>query len=68
VPKVGLSFDCCPKWWLQEEARDEAEWIVDAHWLREKGLMQYAGGRLDQCPRWLEAMDVIEVESQGLRK
>lgn len=44
------------------------DWIADLGFLREHGVLPRAGGRLDQDPRWLDAIDVITHESEQTRR
>lgn len=60
VTKKGLSFDRCPKAWL----RDSAAWCVsllaDYRWFTQHGVLPMAGGKMDQDPRFIDAVNVLD--------
>lgn len=62
MTRWGDRFDRCPKAWLRDEVGPLADLMEDAEVLRTQGLLPHAGGRLDQHPRFLEAVRVLELE------
>lgn len=55
-------FDRCPKAWVREDVPFAAQYLSDYRWLKEYGVMPKAGGKIDQSPRFISAIDVIENE------
>lgn len=62
VTKLGQRFDRCPKAWLRDEGCAAQEMLADYSWLKRYGILPCSGGRLDQHPRFLEAVEIIERE------
>ena len=61
VTRGGLRFERCPKSWIRDEAREASQFVGDFAFLDRFNVLPNEGGRLDQCPRFLEAIDVIEI-------
>lgn len=59
---MGLQFERCPKAMLANELAPEADLVSDALVFREHGLPPVAGGLLDQDPRFLEALAIVDRE------
>jgi hypothetical protein len=53
---------------LESEARAEAQLIDDVLWFNNHGSMPDAGGRLDQDPRWVAAVPIVNAEIEIARK
>ena len=68
MTKLGQSWDECPRKWIAREVPELMWWIADLGFLRDHHVMPRAGGRLDQDPRWLDAIDVITHESETTRR
>ena len=49
------------------EARWAADLIRDWGWIEKRGIMAKPGGLHDQCPRWLEAIELIDNEIEKHR-
>lgn len=62
VSKLGGVFKRCPKSWLLTEARWCGDAIRDWGWLDKRGKTAVSGGVLEQPPRWLEMMELIDGE------
>ncbi len=60
VTRGGLRFDRCPKAWIRDDAQAESLFLADFVFLENHKILPDPGGRLDQCPRFLEAVDVIQ--------
>jgi hypothetical protein len=52
-------FDRCPQAWLRDEAAEAVDAIEDVQALDADGMMPGPGGRLDQSPRFLEAIPIV---------
>ena len=61
VTRGGLRFDRCPKAWIRDEAREAAQFLEDFAFLDRFGVLPEPGGKLDQDPRFLQSVDVIEL-------
>jgi hypothetical protein len=60
--RAAGKFDRCPKAWLRDEGAAAQLAIDDFHFWRKYGVLPRAGGRLDQHPKFLEAVEIIEEE------
>lgn len=68
VTRGGLRFDRCPKAWVKDEARSAALVLSDFVFLDKHKIMPDPGGRLDQSPRFLESVDIIEQTRAEIRE
>ena len=66
VTRGGLRFDRCPKAWIRDEARGASQFLSDFVFLDKYQILPNEGGRLDQCPRFLEAVDIISDTRAGM--
>ena len=66
VTRNGLRFDRCPKAWVRDEAQQESLFLADFVFLDNHKILPNPGGRLDQCPRFLEAVDIIQIEKTNI--
>ena len=66
VTRGGLRFDRCPKAWIRDEARGASQFLSDFVFLDKYQILPDEGGRLDQCPRFLEAVDIISDTRAGM--
>ena len=68
VTRNGLRFDRCPKAWLRDEAAGAVALIDDWRHYNEHGVMPRAGGRHDQSPRFIDAVETIDDELVRLKR
>lgn len=61
-------FDRCPKAMLRNELMGIADMIGDVMLFRENGAMPLPGALLDQDPRWIEAVGVVNAALLEVRK
>ena len=64
---MGLTFDRCPIATLRDEQAMERELASDVMTFREHHVMPNAGGLLDQDPRWVEALTLVDNEIAAIR-
>lgn len=64
---MGESFDRCPIATTRGEQKDEADLASDALAFREHHLAPNAGGLLDQDPRFLEALAIVDNTIAAIR-
>lgn len=64
VTKIGQRFNRCPRAWLRDEGGEVLDWMADRAFLVTHGILPDAGGRLDQHPKFLAAIDVIAYEEE----
>jgi len=55
-------FDRCPKAWLRDSAPAAQSLCADFRWLKVFGVLPAAGGKLEQDPRFIDAVEVLEGE------
>ena len=67
VTKTGLSFNKCPKYWLNHDARQAKEYIEDFAFFKKYGTLPDPGGRLDQTAGFINAVEIIENELEKLK-
>lgn len=65
---MSASFDQCPKAWLRDTAPLEVQLVGDALFFREHRALPNAGGMLDQDPRFLEALTIVDGEVRALQQ
>ena len=63
-----MRFQRCPKSFLLFQAVKEARWVADWSWLEKHKVMPRDGGLLDQCPKWVEAIELVTHEVQKLER
>jgi len=60
---VGMElFDRCPKAFLRDEIPDAPDLISDHRWLRAFNVLPCVGAKLEQDPRFITAVEVLETE------
>ena len=59
ITKQGSRFKRCPKSWQANEAVRETHWFTDWVYLDRFQMLPRAGGLLDQCPKFIEAVNII---------
>jgi len=64
----GGVFTRCPRAWLAEEAAEEADQMRDAMTYIDKGTMPGAGGWLDQDPRFVDAVELVQSTLNEIEK
>ena len=55
-------FERCPRSWIRDEASEAAQTVNDVLWFHRYGQPPDDGGRLDQDPRWLDAVAIVDQE------
>lgn len=68
VTSLGAAFKQCPKSWLQTEGKEAYNWIEDYYWLKQKNILPKEGGKLNQDPRYIEAVTIIEAEQKTIEE
>ena len=43
-------------------------WIDDYYWMKKNGVLPRQGGKLDQDPKWIEAVAIIDNELETLKR
>lgn len=67
VTRGGLRFDRCPKAWVRDDAAGVSSFLDDFVYLDKHGIQPNHGGKLDQSPRFLQAVGIIEAAREGIR-
>lgn len=62
-----MQIDRCPKALVARDWADEAQFAADAMAFREHRLAPNTGGMLDQDPRFLEALALVDTEIARLK-
>ena len=68
VTQLGAKFRRCPKAWALTEARWAMDVIRDRGWLEKGSTLPRPGGILDQCPKWIESIEILDAEVELLKK
>ena len=45
-----------------------SRWVADWSWLEKHKVMPREGGLLDQCPKWVEAIELVTHEVRKLEE
>jgi hypothetical protein len=68
VTSFGQTFDRCPLAWVRDEAAAARAALDDWTMLKSHGVMLAAGGLLDQPASYVDALRVIDDESERCRE
>ena len=63
-----MIFLKCPKAWARDEGYDAMNTIIDIAAHNATGVLPDSGGRLDQCPLWIEALGVVNSYLSSIEK
>lgn len=63
-----MTLEVCPKKFIRDEQQGAVEVIRNYGRLKQHGVMPAAGGTDDQAPTFVDAIEVLDDETEKLKK